>query len=134
MESIVITHYNRRTYRIDDIDFDLTPRSQFKKQDGSMITYADYYRTKWNVTLTGNDLEQPLIVSFPRRKDINKGIKDPIYLIPSLCNMTGLTDVMRKNFDLMKRLSVHLHMSPQDRKKKLDEFIRSFQKPEVIHT
>lgn len=130
-ESIVLTHYNRRTYRIDDIDFDLSPRSKFKKEDGSEISYADYYRDKWNITLSESDLNQPMLVSLPRRKDINKGVTDNIYLVPSLCNMTGLTDGMRKNFDLMKRLSVHLHMSPHDRKKKLDEFMKAFQEPEV---
>lgn len=34
--STVITHYNRKTYRIDDIDFSLTPSSTFEQNGVSV--------------------------------------------------------------------------------------------------
>jgi aubergine-like protein len=40
---IVLTGYNNRTYRVDDVDFDLTPRSTFKLRSGESISYVDYY-------------------------------------------------------------------------------------------
>lgn len=35
--STVITHYNRKTYRIDDIDFKMTPLSKFE-QNGVLVS------------------------------------------------------------------------------------------------
>lgn len=34
----VITHYNRKTYRIDDVDFSLTPLSKFD-QNGTEVNF-----------------------------------------------------------------------------------------------
>lgn len=36
--STVITHYNRKTYRIDDIDFSMTPLSTFE-QSGVQVSF-----------------------------------------------------------------------------------------------
>lgn len=118
-----MTHYNRRTYTISDVDFKATPASSFRGQDGSIQTYAEYYQRRYNITITDEMMKQPLLVSKPKKKDINKGVTGDIYLLPSLCNPTGLSNDMRKNFSLMKRLSEHLHMDPTTRKKKLDEFM-----------
>lgn len=41
---VVLTDYNNRTYRIDDVDWDATPASTFKKSDGSEISYIEYYK------------------------------------------------------------------------------------------
>lgn len=38
----VLTGYNNATYRIDDVDFEKTPMSTFKRRDAE-ITIADYY-------------------------------------------------------------------------------------------
>ncbi|CAL8081471.1 unnamed protein product [Orchesella dallaii] len=119
--TIVMTHYNRRTYKIDDIDFTVTPTSAFRHQDGVMTRYIDYYLKRYNIQNIPET--QPMLVSIPKKKDVNKGVTGNIYLIPSLCNPTGLTDDMRKNFTLMRKLSNHLHMGPDSRKTKLDEFI-----------
>lgn len=39
----VLTDYNNKTYRIDDIDYDHSPSSTFKTKDGS-CSYIDYYK------------------------------------------------------------------------------------------
>lgn len=39
----VLTSYNNKTYRIDDIDFTKSPRSIFDTKDGP-ITFLDYYK------------------------------------------------------------------------------------------
>jgi aubergine len=39
---VVLTDYNNKTYRIDDVDFDTTPDSTFATKDGE-ISYMDYY-------------------------------------------------------------------------------------------
>nr|XP_045742440.1 piwi-like protein 1 [Mirounga angustirostris] len=43
---IVLTKYNNKTYRVDDIDWDQNPKSTFKKADGSEVSFLEYYR-KW---------------------------------------------------------------------------------------
>lgn len=40
---VVLTDYNNRTYRIDDIDWNKTVESTFSKCDGTSISYKDYY-------------------------------------------------------------------------------------------
>lgn len=42
--NVVITRYNNRTYRIDDIDWNKTPRDSFALPSGEEITFVDYYR------------------------------------------------------------------------------------------
>ena len=41
---VVLTDYNNRTYRVDDVDFTVNPNSSFQLHDGTSITYAEYYR------------------------------------------------------------------------------------------
>ncbi|XP_019289356.1 piwi-like protein 1 isoform X3 [Panthera pardus] len=41
---IVLTKYNNKTYRVDDIDWDQNPKSTFKKADGSEVSFLEYYR------------------------------------------------------------------------------------------
>jgi len=43
---IVLTDYNNATYRVDDVDFEVTPKNTFEiKKKGSVtkISYVDYY-------------------------------------------------------------------------------------------
>lgn len=42
--SIVITRYNNRTYRVDDIEWDKSPNDTFSLMDGTKTTFVDYYR------------------------------------------------------------------------------------------
>ena len=89
-----MTHYNNKTYRIDDIDFTKNPLSTFhlRKEDRD-ITYLDYYSNRYGVTIRSKT--QPLLVSRPTRRDVNRGDTEPIFLIPELCVMTGLSDDQR---------------------------------------
>lgn len=40
---VVLTDYNNKTYRIDDIEFDKSPSDSFDTKDGP-ITFIQYYR------------------------------------------------------------------------------------------
>lgn len=42
--SVVITRYNNRTYRIDDIDWSKTPQDTFTLASGEDVTFVSYYR------------------------------------------------------------------------------------------
>jgi aubergine-like protein len=42
---VVLTDYNNRTYRVDDVDFRVTPATSFRLRSQEEITYASYYQT-----------------------------------------------------------------------------------------
>lgn len=88
--STVIAWYNKfKPYRIDDIDWERTPSSSFKIKDES-ITFIDYYRKNYNIVI--NEKDQPLLLVRVKDKKTDLSQKDTfnfIYLIPSLCILTG---------------------------------------------
>ena len=139
--NIVMTGYNRRTYRVDDIKWDLSPKSTFTTSQPQVlgkdtsgvqkeISYMDYYKTRYDQKILIED--QPLLVSLPNKKDYHRGNAGPIYLIPELCQMTGLTDAMRGDAKLMQEVSSHLHMPPVSRLATVTNFMKRLQgTPEV---
>ncbi|CAG9785688.1 unnamed protein product [Diatraea saccharalis] len=127
---IVMTDYNKKTYRIDDISWDASPRSTFKMKEET-ITYMDYYYKKYNIRI--QDVGQPLLISRSKPRDIRAGMPELVYLVPELCRQTGLSDAMRANFQLMKALDVHTKIGPDVRIKKLLAFNRRLtQTPAVV--
>lgn len=45
MGMTVLTKYNNKTYRISEVNFELTPRSTFEGKNGEQICYMNYYKT-----------------------------------------------------------------------------------------
>lgn len=117
---VVMTRYNNKTYRIDGIAWDLSPSNSFDKKDGEPVTYVSYYKDRYNQII--KDVKQPLLVALPKDRDRRGGIHGPVYLVPELCYMTGLSDEQRGNFMLMKDLGEHTRPGPGTRVKALTEF------------
>jgi aubergine len=44
-----MTKYNNKTYKIDDVDENSDPNSEFKKKDESKMTYIQYYKEVLNL-------------------------------------------------------------------------------------
>ena len=84
--TIVMTRYNNKTYKIDDINWDMSPKSTFQYKDGQ-ISYSQYYTQKYNKSL--RDQNQPLMTVLPSLRERRAG-QGPTILIPELCNMTGM--------------------------------------------
>lgn len=99
---IVLTGYNNRTYRIDDIDFTSSPTSTFKGKNEQDVSYIEYYRDRYRIKIY--DPKQPMLVSRPKNKDIRGGRSGMIFLVPELCRLTGLTDKQRTNFKMMRAI------------------------------
>lgn len=71
-------------------------------------------------------MSQPLLVSKNAKTD------KEIYLIPEICEMTGLTDANRANFGLMRDLGKVLHKSAQQRIQDVEKLITEMrQMPKV---
>lgn len=83
-----MTDYNNNTYRIEDIDFQTKPSSTFHlKKENREITYAEYYRSKYNITI--RNMTQPMLVTRTTDKDRRSGQAEIVYLVPELCRATG---------------------------------------------
>ncbi|XP_015190096.1 PREDICTED: protein aubergine isoform X2 [Polistes dominula] len=132
--TVVLTGYNNNTYSIQDIDFQLNPKSTFKLKSGESISYQDYYRDRYQLRVSYAN--QPLLIAKPKQKirTMNTNVSDQmIYLVPEFCRATGLTEKMRSNFNLMQTLSAHTRVSPEARIKKLLHFNRRLcSEPNVI--
>ncbi|KAF4530187.1 hypothetical protein B566_EDAN001446 [Ephemera danica] len=117
---VVLTDYNNRTYRIDDVDFALTPMSSFVDKNNRRIVVAEYYQSRYQIKV--RHLGQPLLVSRGKSREHCATQAEVALLVPELCRMTGLTDDMRSNFRLMSALAEHTRMGPNLRVKKLLAF------------
>ncbi|CAN8026453.1 hypothetical protein HPB47_015530 [Ixodes persulcatus] len=118
--AIVMTPYNNKTYRVDDIDWDQNPQCSFDTKEGPK-TYVQYYRAQYEKRI--RDPSQPLLVCRPREKDLRVGRTHNIYLVPELCVLTGLTDEMRANVAVMRDLAQHTRVEPPRRVRNLLDFI-----------
>eukprot|EP00345_Euplotes_harpa_P008961 CAMPEP_0168352986 /NCGR_PEP_ID=MMETSP0213-20121227/22933_1 /TAXON_ID=151035 /ORGANISM="Euplotes harpa, Strain FSP1.4" /LENGTH=805 /DNA_ID=CAMNT_0008364413 /DNA_START=1 /DNA_END=2418 /DNA_ORIENTATION=- len=83
----VMTLYNNRVYKIDEVDFDKTPNHTFfcdMHNKNKEMTFADYindnYKMKISVT------KQPML------RHHNIRTNQEIYLIPEFCVLTGITE------------------------------------------
>ena len=119
-----MTNYNKSTYRIDSVADDMTPASTFHlRKENRDITYAEYYRTRWNRPVT--NMTQPLLVTVPTKRDRNRGdANEKVHLIPELCGMTGLTEEMRANFTQMSEVQRFTRQTPSQRVDGLMRFRR----------
>jgi aubergine-like protein len=125
---IVLTKYNNKTYRIDDVLFNKSPQDTFDYK-GDKITFIDYYKKEHNVEI--KDKRQPILVNKPKYKagqQLKKWQLENIWLIPELCSMTGLTDQNRANFSLMKDLAVHTRLGPEQRVEKIRALLQNIRR------
>jgi aubergine-like protein len=118
---IVMTRYNNRTYRISDISWDEHPTDTFQTRDGP-ITYVDYYKRHYGID-DAMDMDQPLLIIKPKASDIRRGMSEDIKLLPQFCVLTGLSDEVRADFNVMRDLHVHTRIGPSDRVQRYKKFI-----------
>uniref|UniRef100_A0A674BYW6 Piwi-like RNA-mediated gene silencing 1 n=1 Tax=Salmo trutta TaxID=8032 RepID=A0A674BYW6_SALTR len=117
---IVLTKYNNKTYRIDDIAWDHTPNNTFKRGE-SEISFKDYYKAQYGLDIT--DGNQVLLISHMKKIGPSGGPpQGPAMLVPEFCYLTGLTDKMRADFNIMKDLSTHTRLTPEQREGRLNRF------------
>jgi len=128
--AIVLTRYNNKTYRIDEIAWDKKASDTFDKRDGSKISYVQYYKERYQVDI--KDQNQPLIMSMPKRSERRAGQEGPVYLVPEVCFMTGLSDEQRANFKLMKAMGDHTRQAPEPRLTTLMKFSRRMKETKAV--
>ncbi|KAJ8942363.1 hypothetical protein NQ318_000343 [Aromia moschata] len=128
--SCIFTRYNNKTYTIDDIAWDMTPRDTFPTRDGGSTSFIDYYKHQHNITI--NDVNQPLLIN---RKTVkvpgsSETMERMICLIPELSYLTGLTDTMRSDFRVMKDVAQYTRVTPNQRMAALRAYLQNVNKSE----
>ncbi|XP_062943159.1 piwi-like protein 2 isoform X2 [Cynocephalus volans] len=129
--NIVITRYNNRTYRIDDVDWNKTAKDSFTMSDGKEITFLEYYSKNYGITVKEED--QPLLIHRPSERQNNRGtlLKGEILLLPELSFMTGIPEKMKKDFRAMKDLTQQINLSPKQHHGALEYLLQRISKNET---
>ena len=106
--TVMKVYGNQDTHRIESIEWDINPLATFTRGE-SEITYAQYILDQYpNVKLS--DMAQPMLLVMPR----NRRQQTATYIIPELCQMTGLDDRIRKDFQCMKDIANKTNHRPQE--------------------
>ena len=102
---VIYTIYNNKTYKVEGVNFSRTPKDEFKQKNNT-ITFLAYYEKYYSYKI--KDQNQPLLFSKAKTGET-------LEFIPELCCLTGLDEEMRKDFHLMKSLSIFLNKKPVER-------------------
>ncbi|XP_051807220.1 piwi-like protein 2 [Acanthochromis polyacanthus] len=124
--SIVITRYNNRTYRIDAIEWDKSPKDTFTLMNGTQTTFMEYYSKNYGITI--KELSQPLLMHRPKERSKPGGkqiITGEILLVPELSFMTGIPEKMRKDFRAMKDLTMHINVSGEQHSQSIMQLLKN---------
>lgn len=95
----------------------------------NILLFVYHFNIFQNYQVKIRDQKQPMLVSKPKKRDLRRGAGN-IYLVPELCIMTGLTDDMRGDFNMMKDLAHYMRMAPDKRVQALIRFNKDLAKNE----
>lgn len=125
----ILTRYNNKSYIVDDINFEMSPKSTFVSEKGVRWTFLAYYKEMYGLEI--KDKDQPLIINRPKKKaQAQEGVDTMICLVPELCLMTGLTDTMRADFKIMKEVGNFTRLTPKQRQDVLHQFVQTVKEHE----
>lgn len=118
----VLTRYNNRSYVVDDIDYQSSPKDTFTNDKGEKMSYIDYYQNQYSMTI--RDQGQPMLVSRMKTKSAGEeGTEKVLYLVPEFCLLTGMTDAMRADYKIMQEVAKYTRISPQKRIEHMANFV-----------
>lgn len=140
---VVITKYNNRTYKIEDVDFDMTPQNRFTMRGGGgEETYTNYYKRQYNLTV--RNTTQPLLRAkvenvARRRREMemagDSGTTDtPIMLLPEFCYMTGLSEEQNKDTRLKLLRIQASQVPPTNKVASLRQFVQKMHDTPLVRT
>lgn len=66
----VLTDYNNKTYRVDDVDWKSSPDSSFETKNGP-VTFVDYYLKSYQINI--KDRKQPMLISKANARGLRSG-------------------------------------------------------------
>lgn len=123
----VMTMHNRILFRIEDVDMGKRPIDTFTKSDGTTISYLQYFKDKYNKDLKEKDM--PMMV----QKKKKNGKEETHYFPPELCLLTGLSNEMKENRNLMKDLAQTTKPNPSARLQKCADLCKLMERNEGVN-
>lgn len=126
--STVLTPYNDKSYTVSEIKWDQTPASTFPTREGE-ITYVEYYKKHHNIDI--KDMQQPLLFSKPAPTGVRRRENRIIALIPELCQLTGIQDDLRANFNAMKAITTTTKLNPNVRFDYIMEYLDKLKSTDI---
>ncbi|CAF3933312.1 unnamed protein product [Rotaria magnacalcarata] len=118
INKLVLTRYDNRTQRIENIDFQLTPATLIINNEAK-TTLIDYYLNRFDITI--KDPDQPLLVYCPRRPGENTTNTEVNYLVPEFCYLTGLADRAHRDARARKTHNINV-LDSADRQNEINNF------------
>jgi aubergine len=73
-----------------------------------------------------------MLVSKCKAREKRAGAPDHVYLVPELCRMTGLSDAMRSNLQLMKAVADQTRRTPAQKVNNLLAFAQRLLKKQPV--
>lgn len=122
--SIVITRYNNRTYRVDAIEWNKSPKDTFTLMDGTKTTFVEYYSKNYGISI--KEMDQPLLMHRPKERSRPGGkqiITGEILLVPELSFMTGIPEKMKKDFRSMKDLTNYINVNSEQHTRSIKQLL-----------
>ncbi|CAG9858425.1 unnamed protein product [Phyllotreta striolata] len=128
--SCIFTRYSNKTYTIQDVAWDMTPKDTFPTRDGGEISFIDYFKRQYDITI--RDLNQPLLI---HRKSVmvpgsSEKVERMVCLIPEISYLTGMSDNMRNDFTIMKDVAQFTRVTPNQRIAALKTYLSNVKKCE----
>ena len=109
--SSVVTRYNNRTYKVNDIDFAMNPKSEFLDHHNNSVSFEDYYKSTYKIEV--KDLSQPMLIHHKKNPADKDAEPIKITLVPELCFAVGLTDAQRADFRVMRDVADFTRLTPE---------------------
>jgi aubergine-like protein len=111
-----LCNYNQKIIRLEEVDFAINLKSPFPNP--KFKTYQEYYEKNYNVKF--KYLDQFLVQRTVKMKKLSKGGEEVIeerieHFPPELLKPTGLTDEMRSDFKVMKRVAEVTNQFPSEK-------------------
>ena len=66
----VLTDYNNKTYRVDDVDWNSSPEKCFETKNGP-VSFIDYYFKTYQIKI--KDRKQPMLISKANARGLRSG-------------------------------------------------------------
>lgn len=126
--TIITTYGKRRTYKIEYIDYDMSPSTRFyHDKRAGQISYAEYYEECYG--LRTSTMKQPLVLTTIReeKKVHPNGQQEKIeikgYLIPEFIALTGMSDEQRADYGTMREIAPYTKLKPDERLNQTNKII-----------
>lgn len=123
---LCVTTFNKRCYKIEDIDFSQTILSTFPVKDKDPVTYKDYFHTRYGLQLT--DKQCPLLVvkQSSNKRRVEGEEEQKTLLPPEICRLAGLIASQANDFKLKNDLVKTCQLNPNEHYTMMCQFIDNF--------